>query len=229
MEPITLGDALGWGLTTIGGAFVGSYLGAYMKKKGEDRAMKEGFSEVLQQARETTTATKSIEAKISDDVWDRQKRWEMKREVLFETMKRVAALYDQLNELDVFLQTELNRPEHKGEVYWQQTKIEKNEKWFRSVSELNESRLSVEISCGQELIDALVKYRNRISFVAGTINKGDGEVYRKTLQLIITLRDDIRDAVRKELGINGLSKPQSTGSSTAPFPAGPDLKVGDQQ
>jgi hypothetical protein len=31
-----------WALTSIGVAFVGSYLGAYMKKKGQDRAIKEG-------------------------------------------------------------------------------------------------------------------------------------------------------------------------------------------
>ena len=99
MEPVTLGAIVGWGLTSIGGAFVGSYLGAYMKKKGEDLAMKEGFNEVLRRTEETTSATKSIEAKISDEVWNRQKRWETKREVLFTATARHAELEDSVMDL----------------------------------------------------------------------------------------------------------------------------------
>jgi hypothetical protein len=106
MEPITLGTATGWALTTLGGAFGGSWLGAYMKKKGEDRAMKEGFKEVLEQTRETTTATKSIEARISDDVWNRQKRWEMRRDVVSETAKSVAKTKDALQKMHAIFMTE---------------------------------------------------------------------------------------------------------------------------
>ena len=41
-----------------------------------------------------TEAMKKIEANISTGVWDKQKRWEMKREVLFETTKRVSEVDD---------------------------------------------------------------------------------------------------------------------------------------
>jgi hypothetical protein len=57
---------------------------------GEDQAITDGFAEVLRQTAETTKTTKAIEARISNDVWDRQKLWEMKREVLFVMAKRVA-------------------------------------------------------------------------------------------------------------------------------------------
>jgi hypothetical protein len=110
VEPISWGNALGWALTSIGGAFVGSYLGAYMKKKGQDRAIKEGFDEVLRQARETTAATKGIEAKISDNVWDRQKRWELKRDVLFDAVKKMAQLEEKLNYMRDVVQLEFDNP-----------------------------------------------------------------------------------------------------------------------
>jgi hypothetical protein len=54
----------------------GAYFGAYLKKKGENLATHEDINKVLVQVRATTQATKEIEAKISSEVWDRQKLWE---------------------------------------------------------------------------------------------------------------------------------------------------------
>jgi hypothetical protein len=36
-----------------------------------------------------TQATKEIEAKISDDVWARQRRWELRRDILLQTMDEI--------------------------------------------------------------------------------------------------------------------------------------------
>jgi hypothetical protein len=63
--------------------FWGSFFGAYFKKKGENRAIREDIEEL-------TKTAKGIEAKISSEVWDRQKRWELKREVLFLATKRLS-------------------------------------------------------------------------------------------------------------------------------------------
>src|SRR5579862_8441859 len=75
---------------TVVGAGAAAYFGAYIKRKGADRALREGFAEVLRQTKETTEATKKIEAKISDELWDRQKRWELKRDILLDAMKKVS-------------------------------------------------------------------------------------------------------------------------------------------
>jgi len=45
-----------------------------------------------------TRVTNEIEAKISDEVWDRQKRWELKRDVLFEVARKLAAVDEKLVE-----------------------------------------------------------------------------------------------------------------------------------
>jgi hypothetical protein len=101
MEPAVLS------LLTIIGAGISAYFGAYLKKKGENLATHEDINKVLVEVRATTQATKEIEAKISDEVWDRQKRWELKREVLFEAMRRVADIDEVLNTLNAILQVEL--------------------------------------------------------------------------------------------------------------------------
>jgi hypothetical protein len=81
---------------TVIGSGVAAYSGAYFKRRGEDQAITDGFAEVLRQTRETTQATKSIEAKISGEMWDRQKQWEMKREVIFDMRRKLSTVDDAL-------------------------------------------------------------------------------------------------------------------------------------
>jgi hypothetical protein len=94
---------IAWGLSTVIGILLG-YLAGYAKKKGENKAMHEDIEKVVEQMSAVTQATKAIEAKISSDVWDRQKRWELKREVLFDATKNVAVIFDRLKNLNNILQ-----------------------------------------------------------------------------------------------------------------------------
>ena len=91
-------------------AGAGAYLGSYLRKKGENLATHEDINNLVTQVRAVTTATKEIEAKISEATWDTQKRWELKREVLFEAMKQTAILKDKLTNLQAFYQTEKESP-----------------------------------------------------------------------------------------------------------------------
>jgi hypothetical protein len=74
-EPTTIyGEILkfvGWGLTTLGGAFIGSFLGSYMKKKGENVATHEDIEKLVDQMKAVTQATKEIESRISGEAWER--------------------------------------------------------------------------------------------------------------------------------------------------------------
>jgi hypothetical protein len=78
-------------LAALASGFLG-FLAGYMKKKGETLATHEDIGKLVQQMSAVTKATKDIEAKISSDVWYRQKRWELKRDILLEGIKRIAAL-----------------------------------------------------------------------------------------------------------------------------------------
>ena len=86
--------------------FIGSYLGAYFKKKGENLATREDIDILVDQVRAVTTATKQIEAKISGDVWDRQKRWELKRDLLFDAARTIAPAQTALVRLSVVYQSD---------------------------------------------------------------------------------------------------------------------------
>ena len=59
-----------------------AYFGAYLKKKGENLATHEDLNGLVKQVEAVTQTTKMIEYAISNDIWDRQKRWEMRRDTL---------------------------------------------------------------------------------------------------------------------------------------------------
>jgi hypothetical protein len=85
MEQFTI-----WALGSLVGAFFGSFLAGYLRKKGENLATHEDLDKLVEQMKVTTEATKSIEARISGDVWDRQRQWELKRDTLLETVRSIA-------------------------------------------------------------------------------------------------------------------------------------------
>ena len=93
-----------WALGTLVSAFIGSYLASYLKQKGKNFATHEDIDRVVEQVRAVTSATKEIEAKISGELWDKQKQWEMRREVLFSAAKQVGGLVDFL--MDYRISTE---------------------------------------------------------------------------------------------------------------------------
>jgi hypothetical protein len=65
------------------------FIGSYAAKKGENLATKEDIAQLTKIAEE-------IKAEISDKVWDRQKQWELKRDVVFEVMQALGELEDSL-------------------------------------------------------------------------------------------------------------------------------------
>ena len=56
------------------------FIGSYAAKKGENLATKQDIAQL-------TKIAEGIKAEISDKVWDRQKQWEMRRDVVFEMVR----------------------------------------------------------------------------------------------------------------------------------------------
>ena len=73
-------------------AAVAAYLGVYWAKRGQNKAIHQDLDKLLDQTNAVTQATKSIEAAISNEMWDRQKRWEIKRDVLFELIREFGSI-----------------------------------------------------------------------------------------------------------------------------------------
>lgn len=59
-------------------SLVGAFLGAYLKKRGEEVATRETFKEILDRLRRTTQATEDIKASVSAEqrarIWEREDR-----------------------------------------------------------------------------------------------------------------------------------------------------------
>ena len=72
------------------------YWRAYANKKGENLATHEDLQMLVEQVKATTEATKRIEAQISNEVWDRQRQWEMKREAVISTVQAMLSCKEQV-------------------------------------------------------------------------------------------------------------------------------------
>jgi hypothetical protein len=57
------------------------WAGAYAGEKGKNLARKEDLDVILAEVRAVTKSQREIEAKISGDLWDRQMRWQQKRDI----------------------------------------------------------------------------------------------------------------------------------------------------
>jgi hypothetical protein len=189
-------NLIAWGLTTLGSAFIGSFLASYLKKKGENLATHEDLDKLVEQVRVVETTTQEIEAKISSDVWDRQKRWEMKRDVLFEATKRLRTVEGSLMDLQNTYETARRNPLGAG---WAEFKVKANQQWFDEKRKFEETCLLMAITCGKDVKEACDDIRAFMTQIAAKINKDDTEIYAKSSRDLLNRVDAVTTAIRKEL------------------------------
>ena len=77
------------------------FIGSYAAKKGENLATKEDIAQL-------TKIAEGIKAKISDEVWDRQKKWELMRDVVIDMIRAHADLDGYMTELATMYSIPLN-------------------------------------------------------------------------------------------------------------------------
>jgi hypothetical protein len=94
------------GVAVVSG--VGAYVGAYLKKKGENLATHEDIDKLQQQVAAVTTTTKQIEATISGEVWRRERKAERQ-------LKAIDAVTDLTTQ---FLQRSIADPKYEPDLEW---------------------------------------------------------------------------------------------------------------
>lgn len=193
MEPLTTL------LTLLAGAF-GGYLVGYMRKKGENLATHEDIGKLTEQVAAVTKTAKEIEATISSDLWDRQKRWELKREVLFEATKRVAAADAALSAFDSFLHVEMTY-ENKKDPNLIQESNKHGLRFLDAATALDETRLLVGAVCGPETKAAIEAFSQLTKAIGAAISKKDHEIHGKSLADLAQRRLAVGAAIRRELNI----------------------------
>lgn len=188
------------GLGFVGG-FVGSYVGSYLKKKGENLATREDIEGLVEQVSAVTTATKNIEAKISGELWDRQKRWEIKRDVHFEAVRKLASLEDSLLDVYAVVKGEALKAVATGEA-WVEKKAAAYARWNAALAAFDEARLLVRVTCGDAVVNAFGECRDRLVDVGVKVMSGKFEAFEDSRDERTRLRVVIGISVRRELGVD---------------------------
>lgn len=190
-----------WALSTIVGLFVGGFLKSYMSKKGENLATHEDIEKLVDQVRAVTQTTKEIEAKISGDMWDRQKRWEMRRDLFLTVASNTASLLEALTEVHAVYMTEKNN-EQAGIAPRLEKRAEVAEKWGKACQEFDESFHVLGIVCEKATRTTVGQFSLRARETWGKMVKGHPEAFQDDVKELVADLDRIRLATRKELGVD---------------------------
>jgi hypothetical protein len=198
-----------WALSVILALFIGGFLKSYMKQKGENLATHEDIDKLVDQMKAVTEATKKIEAEISTGIWDKQKRWEMKREVLFEAAKRMSEVDDALLGLSIAIKEdhkkqkawEAQSPEDAERLSWMQLRGERFSRWSKASTEFDESRVFVTVVCGEEASQAFAELGAFVNKLSAEMTR-DPESYDKSRSELFTKLLRAQKAMRKELEVD---------------------------
>ena len=189
----------GISIASLISAGFGAYFGAYLKKKGENLATHEDFQQVLTELKETTHTTKEIENKISDVFWDRQKRWELKRDTLIEAANKVAAAKDTLVQLHT-IHLPLTVTDTQESPTRTAKRIEISAAWFAATNELARILVVASMACGAEMRTALADFTMFANDLAVEIIDGHPEVLMTRKGDLAIRYNAVTNAMRKEIG-----------------------------
>jgi hypothetical protein len=195
---------------------VGAYFSGYSKKKGENLATKEDIQNLAAQTALLTQTAMEIEAKITDKVWDRQKRWELKRDQILLASERAAAVKNTLVSLQGTCETEL-KAKAQGQPARTGRLAEVANDWGLAADDLERTTLTVSLVCGTELFNALSSFMILTRKIAMEIMAGDGGAFSKQSNQLGTQYVAITKAMRKELENTDITS-LSSGSSAVPTP-----------
>jgi hypothetical protein len=201
--------------TAIVGA--GIYLTAYLKKKAQNLATREEFQELVKQTAALTRTTAQIETDIKGDLWDRQKRWELRRDALFELTKRLGLLKDAVTALLSVYQNDLKHG-LQGDFNRTANRIKRGQECLDAASAFDNAILMVMIVCDEKLEKAAFRFSLTMRDIAAKAREWDAETLdrgARPLGLELAL---VTDAIRTELDRISEPKPQSSVSSGAPTP-----------
>jgi hypothetical protein len=137
---------------------------------------------------------------ISDKVWDRQKRWEVKREALFGATKDLGELEDALTNLDsTFKAAKLNAIPGAD---WSIRKAEAAKRWTDASNNYHRTNLLVVLVCSKEVEMAFDQIDMFFASAATTIFNQDTEYFTKSIPERLAKLDILKKAIRKELEID---------------------------
>lgn len=179
-------------------AGAGAYLSSYLMKKGDNLATKEDIGTL-------TKITEEIKRQINDQVWNKQRQWELKRDSVISLVQTMDGAKDAL------MRYAARRDSVKG------TDVDPNRfdfvqnalvVWADKASAFDASRAAAALTCSKELNDAF--YR-----VQQSLRCGYSRLSKKEIQNYDDIGAEIRDGMiaavtlsRRELGIADDAAPE---------------------
>lgn len=195
-----IGKLATWALTMIGSSFIGSYFGSYLKKKGENLATHEDTDKIVEQVKAVTQTTKEIEAKISGELWNRQKQWEMKREVTFGAAKAASGVKDALTRMHAICMTD-KRSAQQGGLPRTDKQTEAYMALNKAADELDEAFMLVSIACGDDLRNKIGRFALFARGLAAQIADGNPEKFLDLADELASRWTDVARAIRAEMDL----------------------------
>ena len=128
-------------------------------------------------------------------MWNRQKRWELKRDVLFEATKKMAELNSTLlacsQALDDQQDTEI----------WKKAFAEKSHRYVNATQAYNETLWLVTLVCNIETVNAVHQFGHPVATIGIVMRHEPADFDKLSTQLAETHAAALA-AIRKELGID---------------------------
>jgi hypothetical protein len=172
------------GAVVIVGSGIGAFIGAYLKKKGENYATKEDITILVEQVAAVTTATKKIESSITHEYH----RWEIKKEVLFELLEKYGLLDDALNRLIASSAASILAPEEQRGSLSDPNQMAAA--FTNAQREFIVVTMKVRVTCKSELTNHVVKTGSMISEAASLAANGKFQEAQRGF-------DEMRGGLRK--------------------------------
>jgi hypothetical protein len=195
----------GISVVTVLSAGLGAYIGAHLKKKAENLATHEDIDKLLVQIKATTEATKSIEARISNEVWNRQREWEFKRETLLEGGRSIADFLAAIMRLNVVCGAKSGASKNEETAYLLAlSKDETNalDAVNKPSYSLQRAQLVLSIVSGKQTQIAFVKTERLFKQIAVKIVDGDTKYFDSVYPQLKNYASDLTLAIRRELGFD---------------------------
>jgi hypothetical protein len=186
-----------FGLGVVIASSISAFLGAYFKRKGENLATHEDIGRL-------TETTENIKAAISEDVWDRQEQWKLRRDAIIEVMRDISSVRRALVDVyGTFVSGAYLLPPTDD----QQKKLAQ---FYEHFSRFFCSKFVVEVVTGEDLTHSLEEFQKYLGdVIKNMINGKNASLGDVSIQKALAEKTNVAiQAARKELGIkseDGLS------------------------
>ena len=198
-------------LTSLLSAFVGSYLAGYLKKKGEDIAIKENFNDLKVQTAELRRTTKGIEEAIDSQMWSSQRLWELRRDTLLATMIALRKAHSAVDSLYSAYGEDMKVKD----TQWKDRILDETKHCSGVLADYDEKRFAASLVCSKVVSSALTSPAEVMRICIIRAANGD---FKKGSDLIPRLHDKVNlaiDFMRNEIDVTPLSSESSEVPSLA--------------